>query len=341
MDPIRPCEHKNDARIGGKWNILSLLLLLAWSLSGCGYSPGSQDATLIPTERLSTAIALTIQANRPAASTSTPSAVPSYTLTATETQQPPTLTPSPTLKLPSLTPTSGFPVRRATSTMTVTPEAPQAAIQILNPGPSSRVVSPIKVSAYLEPGARGNVRFELLGEDGRLLFRTIKSYYAGARVYVNLDIEYEISAAAEAGRLQITTEDSYGRKIALASEDLLLLSIGNSDLNPTGDKREKIIIQEPKAKTLIQGGKVIVSGLALTASDKPLLVDLLGVDGKPLGPNRLVNLSDPRPDGYAIFLAELPYSASKPTWARLEVYELDSHIPGITHLSSIEVLLSP
>jgi hypothetical protein len=203
------------------------------------------------------------------------------------------------------------------------------------------VISPIQVSAFLEPGAKGNIRFELLGEDGRLLARTIKTYFTGTRVHANLDLEYEINAAAEAGRLQISTEDSYGRTIALASVDLLLLSIGDEDINQPGDQTERVIIEEPQPKKLIQGGLISVSGLARLPEGTPLLVELLKADGKPLGATRMASLSAPRPDGYSTFQVEMAYEIKSPTWVRLTVYELGGRITGIVHLNSVEVFLSP
>jgi hypothetical protein len=248
----------------------------------------------------------------------------------------PTLSPT---SQPSATPTAGWSTK--TPTVTPTPPIPFAAIQILGPGPGSRVVSPIKFSAYLEPGAKGNVTIELLGEDGHLLARTIKSYYAGTRVHANLEIEFEIAGVAEAARLQVTTLDEWGRIHALASVDLLLLSIGDPDLSPPGDILEKIVILEPRPKALIQAKTVWISGLARTSSTTPLIVEMIDRDGKPIGPTKLVNLFASDYSGFSAFSAELPYSVEDPTWVRLVVSELASRIPGATHLSSVEILLSP
>jgi hypothetical protein len=228
-----------------------------------------------------------------------------------------------------------------TPTLTSTPPIPFAAIQIINPGPGSRVVSPIRFSAYLEPGAKGNVTIELLGEDGRMLVRNLKSYSARTRIYINLEIEFEIAAVAEAGRLLISTQDEQGRTIALDSVDLLLLSIGEEALNPPGDLLEKIVIQEPKPKALIQGGKLWVSGLARTNTEMPLVVELFTTDGKPLGGTRLVTVLESGIQDYSAYNVEFPYSIKSPTWVRLVISELAGRIPGATHQTTVEILLSP
>jgi hypothetical protein len=226
-----------------------------------------------------------------------------------------------------------------TATLTPTPATPIATIQILAPGPASRVISPVHVSAYLKPGARGNIRVDLLGEDGRLLGRKILVYAPNLSVHMLADMEFEIPGAAEAGRLVISTEDPQGRTIALASVDILLMSMGEADINPPGDLLEDIIIQEPTNNTFIQGGEVIVTGKTRLHSNEPLLVEMIATDGKHIGPIRLVNVPGSTIGGYSPFTAEVPYSVSSPTWVRLIVYENPGRIPGTSHLSSVEILL--
>jgi hypothetical protein len=191
------------------------------------------------------------------------------------------------------------------------------------------------------PGARGIVRVELVGEDGRLLVRKLLTYYPGIRVRMNIELEFEIPAVAETGRVQILTEDRYGRTIALASVEVILLSMGVEDLNPAGDLLEAILIREPVTNSLIQGGQVRVSGLVRTQSENPLQVEMFSVDGKQIGPTRLVTAL-PTTDGrHTPFEAELPYDVSTPTWVRLMVKEFGSRIPGPTQITSVEILLSP
>jgi hypothetical protein len=340
-----------DSRIDGYLTEIPCLLviLLASILSGCTTIGKTDVFTPIPTEYVPTAIALTVAA----ADLSTSLAYQSPTSTLPETPMP-SLQPSTPDRAgspsPSLTakvnfgrgtqsPTPGK--ATVTPTPSPTPGIPFAEIQILSPGPASKIISPIKLNAFLLPGARGHVRVELLGEDGRLLVRKILSYYPGIRIHTNIELEFETPAVAEAGRLQIITEDGYGRTVSLASVDLLLLSMGEEDLNPPGDLLEEIVINEPVENSLIQGGNLMVSGLARTSGVNPLIVEMFTKDNKQVGPTRLV-LVTPSPDGKHVqFTAEVPYSVSSPTWVRLEVYEQEGRIPGKTHLSSIEVLLSP
>lgn len=328
----------------------ALIILLVVVLVGCTTAGPRLSETSVPAQQLPTAIALTIQAleeSQDAVETPT-SPAPFATPTYTDSPEPPPLPqeaasppsePSPTPETPVVTrrpPTS-------TPTATATPQAQAAYLQISRPGPASRVVSPLRVGASVFPGARGNVRVELLGEDGRVLVRKIQTYQAqpNARVNVNLELEFEITAVAEAGRLVVSTEDAQGRLIALASVDLVLLSFGEEDINPPGDLLERLVIREPARNLLIQGGSVVVSGMARPVGGDPLLVQMFNNSGQQIGPSRLVSVT-PNPDGsHAPFSVEVPYTVTSPTWVRIHLSERDFRIPSTLHLSSVEVLLSP
>ncbi|HEX9617347.1 MAG TPA: hypothetical protein VGA03_08005 [Anaerolineales bacterium] len=244
----------------------------------------------------------------------------------------PTATPFP----PSATPTLPPP------NLTPPPEIPLAAIQILSPGPASKVASPFLMRAYVPPGPNGVVRIELQGEDGRLLMREVRVYgnTRGAQVLIGQEVTFGISAVAEVGRLQISVQDENGQVMALSSVDLILLSIGEADFNPPGDLLEPIFIQTPQAGDTIQGGILIVSGLARPRTDQPLMIDLKAPDGKILGTRQVAIEASPG-STYGTFTIDVPYTVSSPARARLFVWERGDPIPGMAQLSSLEVMLSP
>ncbi len=144
-------------------------ILIFIFLTGCNRT-GEQPPTVMPDDYLPTAVALT------AASLASPVPV-TPTPTASLT---PTITPTFTLT-PSPTPT-------ATSTPTQGPTAPLPSIRILSPGPLSKVISPIELKAYVQPGADNRYQIELLGEDGRLLYREVRRHqvYLTEGVYTSI-----------------------------------------------------------------------------------------------------------------------------------------------------------
>ena len=325
---------------------LSLLavFIIAITLSGCANLANSGLPTPFPTEYLPTLIALTIEAGQ--ISTAQPALTEQPVL---DTPKTPTVSPTPTPS-PTIPPTATLPRATATS-FTVTPspgptaisEIPNAEIEIRNLGALSKVTSPLPIYAYLRPGAGGKVRIELLGEDGRMLTRHIKTFSSlppRAWAVMQTEIEFEIAATAESGRLQISVEDENGRITALNYVPLILMSIGDPDIIPPIDVLAPIVIQQPTRRSLIQGGVVLVSGIARPGSDQPLVAKLIAPDGSEVG-MRLVNVDNPIQNGYGSFAAEIPYSVEKTTPVLLVITEGRRSLNDIIHLTSQEIMISP
>jgi hypothetical protein len=232
----------------------------------------------------------------------------------------------------------------------IPPDVPNNPIEIHNLGPLSKVASPIHVYAILRPGAGSQARIELLGEDGRLLFGETKVFNVpeGAQAVLSMDIDFEIAAAAETARLQMYVQDAYGRTTAFNSVPLVLLSLGDSDINPPTDVLDPITIGQPTRKALIQGGTLLVTGMARFPAGTSLLARLIAEDGQEVG-MRLANVAgDPESpdaglpvDGYNLYAVEVPYRVSQPTPALLVVSVGDADNTDIIHLTNVEVLLSP
>lgn len=320
------------------------IFLLAGLISGCAGMLASGFPTPLPTEYLPTVIALTLQAgesNQPSSGLSLAAIEPGTPQpeSVVDTQIPAsTATPTPELQTPTPYPITLPPP----PTETPLPDIPAAFVQIYKPGDLSRVVSPLHVSSYLKTRDVGLVRVELYGEDGRLLVRQDKKFLANSASWSNLslDLDFEISATAEVGRLVISADDKFGRTMALNSVDLILMSVGEADINPSSAVDEAIIIQQPGVKALIQGGQVLISGLARPDTDRPMMAELRDEKNKIVG-FRQLGVSDLVEDGYGTFAVEVPYKVDALTPVRLSVFEDSENTSAMTHLSSIEVMLSP
>jgi hypothetical protein len=266
---------------------------------------------------------------------------PAVTLTATQPAMP---SPSPSSSPNTPTVSAGTPAGRPTRTPTLTPTAaiPDAAIQMLEPGPYSRLVSPLHVRASVKPGGDGRVRIELLGEDGRLLVRKILRYGEETRrSFLDETLEFEIPGVAETGRLQISTHDAQDRVVSLAVQDLILLSIGENEINPPGELTEQVIIQEPRPNKLIQGDTLVVSGMARSFDNQDLLVELIARDGRVVG-YRQAFLTESTQGGYTPFVVEVPFKVEAATNVRLTIKaNSQSRIEGLIYVISEEILLSP
>lgn len=291
------------------------LILAIFFLIGC--TPTDSPPTAMPPEYVPTAVALTA------------AALPSSTPVEASPSLAPSPTPSPTVSptpKPTLTPTSA-------------PEAPQAAIRMLVPGPLSKVISPIKLKGYVRPGADGNIRVELLGEDGRLLSREIfrKHTINTLGAYVNIDIPFEIRATAEFARLQIITEDEYGRIQDQVSVHLILLSDGDAEINLPDAPYARAVIYAPETKTPIYGGTVIITGEMQPYNENPVIIEIQDEAGKTLG-LRVMYFEG---IGRQSFSTTISYEVSEQVAARLLIRQADERISGLVYVYSQEILLHP
>lgn len=340
-----------------------LLVVIGVSCSSLAYTP---IPTPNPPDDIPAIISLTVQAGQIPVSTPTPASVLDDTHLAppTSTAQENTSTtgpsptylefnPSPTSSpIPSATSTidvSATPSRRSTRTPTITPTptTPNAGVQISEPGPMSKVSSPLKIVANLRSIPSGSYLIEIWaeplhpGEDARRLYGELQNLISNPVPWVFLDqqIEFELSRVSEFGQLRVSIFDQYGRPFSINSVDLILLSMGASEITPKGDLTEPIIIREPTPNQLIQGGMLIVSGLA-KPTEEFMLIELVAADGSVVGYRQV--FVTPAADGsYIPFAIEVPYTVSVPTWVRLRISESGTRIPGIERLSSVELLVSP
>jgi hypothetical protein len=322
-------------------------LLAAILFGGCSALPGNSTLpTALPADYIPTAIALTSQAGQTQQAANAPSSTPSPSplpVTPTETPQP-SATPLPKTDTSSDISLATAASGGSTPQGNQTPEAdlPPAIVQIFKPGELSRVTSPIHITSYLKPGPKGLVTIELHGEDGRLLVRQSKVFTTNPNAWANMtvDLNFEISAAAEVGRLTISVADDKGRMMALNSVNLILLSMGESDINPSNATQEAIIIEQPKLLSLVQGGILTVSGKARSDTGLPLHVELLDDKGGVVG-MRLAGLGDLDAQGYRSFATEVSYKVEALTPVRLLVYEDGGQISDVSHLASLVLRVSP
>lgn len=202
----------------------------------------------------------------------------------------------------------------------------------------SKVVSPITLHMNIISGESEKVQIDLYGEDGRLLSRTLKRVpTSGDGVFQAIKIPFEIRAAAEVGRITISTQDKAGRTQALNSVRLLLLSFGVNEINPSGNPSEPIGIFSPLAEESVSGGVLNVRGDLWPFNLQPVILELVGPDGKSIG-LRILTVDHINPQ---LFETTIPYKVFEPTLARLTIYQDDDRIHGLFYVYSQEVLLNP
>jgi hypothetical protein len=309
---------------------LILFASLLGLITGCASPAQSPIPTPYPPEYLPTVVALTAQAIAQAASDS---------MTATYVASIPTETPVPVAS-PTLTPEPTFsPTPFPTNTPTAIPGHNLAAIQMVVPGPMSKVVSPINMQMYVIAGDSKRVEIALYGEDGRLLARTLRREVPTSTkgIFLTSKLTFEIRAAAEIGRISVTTFDKEGRIQSVGSTRVLLLSTGVNEINPAGNLSEPVGVMEPVVQESVYGGVVTVSGDIWPFSLQPVVFELVDVEGKSLGV-RILTVDTINPQKFS---TTIPYKVSEETSARLVIRQDDDRMPGLFYLYSQVVLLNP
>ena len=171
----------------------------------------------------------------------------------------------------------------------------------------------------------------------RNLLRSVN--YSNQFDKVIVELPFETNAAAELGRLQISTQDDYGNVQAVKSVHLMLLSVGSSIVTNPEYLRESVALVEPPLLHYITGGKVIVQGKMQVFNDLPVVLELVDREGQIAG-SRIISVG--LPDGsYYEINTDIPYQVTQYTPVRLVIRQSDSRIQGPYYLYSQELFISP
>lgn len=288
------------------WGAIRILFLGGFwlgLLAGCRSLQPSPPPTLLPTDLLPTVIAQTAEAAWRASWTPTPTVTPTFTPT-------PTATPVP---LPSATPT-------------LPPPFPTAQIQVLEPGPMSRVVSPLVLKMRIFPADSMRANILLYGEDGRILNESNERFYAFSPrlgVYRVIRLPFSLSLVAERATLQISTATTHGIIQSLVTQRLLLLSAGENLITPPMPPFERLYLAVPAPQATASGGILAVQGVYYPINTRPLHLELLAENGDLLAQQDIpIPSTELQP-----FALTLPYQVAENTKAWLLFSQEDDLLP--------------
>ena len=216
-----------------------------------------------------------------------------------------------------------------------------APVHIFTPGPGSKVTSPIRLRFQVQVEDVRVMHIELLGEDGRLLFRQVERFRAGSEGWrgYNLEIPFEIRAESEWGRLQIYLRDAQDRPLFQQAVPLVLLRQGREDLIPQETWAAAIMIRQPRRGTQVSGGELTVSGFAIPTTGL-VEVLVLGDDGR-VWFTRAASVSPPNPQGYGEFSVTIPYQVEETHLIYIIVQSYGDRVPGVMYLNHTWAYLAP
>ena len=300
----------------------SLLTLL----SACSQSIESTP-TAFPSDHLPTSVALTGQAVFATADALTQIVPPTLTSVPAELS-------TPLAEFPSPTPTfaAGF--------------IEFAQIHFLTPGPASSLISPINLQMELVSGESEVVQVDLLGEDGRVLYRDLEKVTRNVKgIFRRFELRFEIRAVSEAGYIRVSSKDDFGRIQALNTMPVLLYSLGTAQINPPGNMvYERIMIEGMEEKANFYGGEVSLNGRIWPFNDQPMIVELILPNRSPIS-SRILSFNGIDTQS---FETTLPYKVTQSTRARLTFRQdnpllsvTDSELQKYMYVYSIEIMLNP
>lgn len=302
--------------------LVGLVLLLA----ACGGQAGAPEVSSTPTVASASVT--------PHPPTVTPAPDPA---TATAIAEPTAPTAAPTESAP--------PAPTATIEESAAPsgaeERPEEAILILEPGPGSRVTSPLRVAGIANPTFEQNLVIRLVRPDGTELALQPTTIQADIGQRGPFEAEVPFTVTGEENVLVQIFSDSArdGGLTHLSSVMVRLAESGPEQIEPVSGRAEQIAIFAPQPNATIRGGVVRVEGFALASFEQTLVIDLLDADGNTLA-RAPVTVNAPDLGQPGSFQAEIPYRLTSAGPGRIVVRDPGA-INATIHLSSVEVRLEP
>jgi hypothetical protein len=181
----------------------------------------------------------------------------------------------------------------------------------------------------------------LLGEDGRVVAQRTTSLYAfaGQTGPFYTDLAFDIPLVAEAGRLEVSTDDPRtSRRGHVTTVNLTLLSAGSPLIYPTIDGPEQLAIFSPRPDSAASGGRLHIEGGGWTMLEQPITVALLAQSGDTLASQEV--WLEPRGAGVAgRFAVDLEYSIPYSQYGLIAVYETAPDGSGFLHFTTLEIFL--
>lgn len=268
------------------------------------------------------------------APTSTATAVPP-TPTAAATAAP-TTTNTPPPATATAVPTMGA---QATAPPT---EGNPEAILILQPGPGSRVSSPIRVSGVANPTFEQTLAVRVLSPEGQQLALQTAQINAdvGQRGPFTTDVAVPAGAQDQVFIQVYATSARDGGITHLETVVVSMVPTGQAQILQAQAHEEDIRIQQPSPGASISGGTVHVEGFGLASFEQTLVIELVDADGNSItSVPIIVNAPDIGQPGS--FSADLAYPTTAAGPARVVVHDPSAAFEGDVHVSSVEITLQP
>jgi hypothetical protein len=222
------------------------------------------------------------------------------------------------------------------------PSRPEEAILILEPGPGSRLISPVRVAGLADPTFEETLAVRIVLDDGTELAAQPVRINAelGQRGPFEADIPFAVSSDRQALIQVFEVSARDGGIVHLASVGVRLGAGGAQSIVPGAPHPEDLIIDQPAFGATVSGGMVHVEGFGLASFEGTLVITVYDIGGIEIGSQPIiVNAPDMGLPGP--FSADVPYTLTEAGPGRLTVTDPLPVFNGISHVASVEVMLEP
>ena len=231
--------------------------------------------------------------------------------------------------------------RMAQPTASAIPE-PEEAVLILEPGPGSRVASPIHIEGMADSTFEQNLVVEILNADGTQLAVSPVTIQAelGQRGPFAIDIPVQASSEQPLFVQVSASSPRDGGITHLASVVVSIVENGQVDIKRMEPRAEQIQILSPAVGQTLKGGVAVVEGYGWASFEQTLVVELYDEQGTLLTMQPII-VQSPEMGQPGLFRAELAYTINTPGAGRIVVRDPSVAFAGDVHVTSVEVRLEP
>jgi uncharacterized protein YraI len=165
------------------------------------------------------------------------------------------------------------------------PEQAQEAVFIRQPGPGSRVTSPVRVSGISDPAQHQTITVRLLLADGTVIAQEPASINAplGQRGEYQVDLPFTIIGEQQAFVQALIRSTRDGRIIHLNSTGITIAEGGAEEIRTVNLQPARVTIHRPAPNTTISGGVATVTGFGRASFEQNLVVEVHDEQGNVVG----------------------------------------------------------
>jgi len=223
------------------------------------------------------------------------------------------------------------------------PAGAEETIMILEPGPGSRLVSPLRVTGWADPTFEQTLSVRLLSFDGGEIVVPVPTQImadVGQRGPFTVEIPFAVTEEQNALLQVLSYSPRDGGVTHLSSVGVTLLPGGVASPITRPAYPEQIKVEQPEPGAIVSGVVVHVEGVAIASFEGTLVVEIYDEAGSLLASEPLiVDASDIGLPG--TFNLNLVYSVSSVGAGRVVVIDPSPAFDGFNHLASVEVRLEP